>query len=331
MILPLISACIAGLFGRALGFKGLSVFSTSCLGFVLMISCIAFYEVSTKTCFAHIKMTTWIDSGVLNSNWGFLFDSLTVTMCFIISFISFLVHLYSIGYMFHDPHLPPFMSYLSLFTFFMLILVTAGNFVQRFVVSKNFFKKSLFISNKKIIDVFTSGGSAVAVILITYSLGVVQNSIFNVSLNELTLIPEFFLAFSAVTIITHCSLIASNRRYNSALIQFSVTSLSILILFLTFLLYLHEEEAYGNLYFQFFFLRDSLGLVSKIITITASLFCMYLLQDYNIEYKINSTEYYLLMLYAVLGLTALITANDFGTIFLSIELISLSFYLLWQG
>jgi NADH-ubiquinone oxidoreductase chain 5 len=132
-MLPLISACIAGLFGRALGFKGSSVFSTSCLGLVLIISCIAFYEVSTKTCFAHIKMTTWIDSGVLNINWVFLFDSLTVTMCFIISFISFLVHLYSIEYMSHDPHLPRFMSYLSLFTFFMLILVTAGNFVQMFV------------------------------------------------------------------------------------------------------------------------------------------------------------------------------------------------------
>ena len=62
-----------------------------------------------------------------------MFDTLTVSMCVIVTFISSLVHLYSIEYMSHDPHLPRFMSYLSLFTFFMLILVTADNFVQMFV------------------------------------------------------------------------------------------------------------------------------------------------------------------------------------------------------
>jgi NADH:ubiquinone oxidoreductase subunit 5 (subunit L)/multisubunit Na+/H+ antiporter MnhA subunit len=63
----------------------------------------------------------------------FMFDSLTVSMCVVVTFISFLVHLYSTEYMSHDPHLPRFMSYLSLFTFFMLILVTADNFLQMFV------------------------------------------------------------------------------------------------------------------------------------------------------------------------------------------------------
>jgi len=62
-----------------------------------------------------------------------MFDSLTVTMCCVVTFISFLVHLYSTEYMSHDPHLSRFMSYLSLFTFFMLILVTADNFIQMFV------------------------------------------------------------------------------------------------------------------------------------------------------------------------------------------------------
>ena len=133
IVLPLISACFAGLFGKTLGFKGSSIFSTTCLSIVLLISCIVFYEVSANNCCVYIKFTTWIDSGALNINWGFLFDSLTIIMCFIISFISFLVHLYSIEYMSHDPHLPRFMSYLSLFTFFMLVLVTADNFVQMFV------------------------------------------------------------------------------------------------------------------------------------------------------------------------------------------------------
>ena len=157
----------------------------------------------------------------------------------------------------------------------------------------------------------------------------IENSIFNISLHELSLIPEFFLGFTAVILIIHCSLIAYSKRYNSILLQFSVTSLCILIVFLTFLLYFHEAYvAVKYLSFEFSFLSDSLGFLSKIITVAASLVCMYLLQDYIIEYKINSTEYDLLMLYAILGLTMLITANDFVTIFLALELQSLSLYML---
>jgi len=62
-----------------------------------------------------------------------MFDSLTVIMFMIVTFISFLVHVYSIEYMGYDPHLSRFMCYLSLFTFFMLILVSADNFLQMFV------------------------------------------------------------------------------------------------------------------------------------------------------------------------------------------------------
>ena len=75
-----------------------------------------------------------MDSGTLNINWGFHFEKvLTVVMCCVVNFISFLVHLYSVEYMKYDPHLPRFIGYLSLFTFFMLILVTADNFIQMFV------------------------------------------------------------------------------------------------------------------------------------------------------------------------------------------------------
>lgn len=70
---------------------------------------------------------------VLHIDWGFMFDSLTVFMCVIVTFISLLVHVYSTEYMGHDPHISRFMSYLSLFTFFMLILVSADNFLQMFV------------------------------------------------------------------------------------------------------------------------------------------------------------------------------------------------------
>jgi len=70
---------------------------------------------------------------LFNVSWGFLFDSLTVIMLVVVTFISSLVHLYSIEYMGHDPHLSRFMSYLSLFTAFMLVLVSADNYVQMFV------------------------------------------------------------------------------------------------------------------------------------------------------------------------------------------------------
>src|SRR5205814_6541854 len=75
---------------------------------------------------------SWFDVRILQVNWAFMFDSLTVVMLLVVTFVSSLVHLYSIEYMSEDPHLPRFMSYLSLFTFFMLMLVTSNNFVQMF-------------------------------------------------------------------------------------------------------------------------------------------------------------------------------------------------------
>merc|ERR1712127_469649 len=101
--------------------------------FTFLLSAFAFYEVALIGCPVYIKLMPWINSETLNVDWGFLFDSLTVVMCCVITFVSSLVHLYSTEYMSHDPHLPRFMSYLSLFTFFMLILVTADNFIQMFV------------------------------------------------------------------------------------------------------------------------------------------------------------------------------------------------------
>jgi NADH-ubiquinone oxidoreductase chain 5 len=133
IFLPLIGSCFAGLFGRHLGYWGSSFITTSCLSLSFFLSIFAFYEVAFLNCPVYIKVATWISSELLNIDWGFLFDSLTVSMCIIVTFISSLVHLYSIEYMAHDPHLPRFMSYLSLFTFFMLILVTADNYVQMFV------------------------------------------------------------------------------------------------------------------------------------------------------------------------------------------------------
>ena len=133
VFLSLIGFCVAGLFGRNIGPKGSAIITTGCLVVSFFLSLFAFYEVGLMGSPVYIRLSTWVSSEVLLINWGFLFDSLTVVMCIVVTFISSLVHLYSIEYMSHDPHLPRFMSYLSLFTFFMLILVTADNYIQMFL------------------------------------------------------------------------------------------------------------------------------------------------------------------------------------------------------
>ena len=96
------------------------------------MSTIAFFEVALSGCPCYIKVAPWIDSELFNVPWGFLFDSLTVVMLVVVTFISTLVHLYSTEYMNGDPHQTRFMSYLSLFTAFMLVLVTADNLLVMF-------------------------------------------------------------------------------------------------------------------------------------------------------------------------------------------------------
>ena len=133
VLLPLISAIVSGFFGRYIGKKGAQILTTSFVGISAILSLIAFYEVALCANPCYITLITWIDSELLYASWGFIFDSLTVVMLIVVTIVSSLVHLYSIEYMGNDPHVPRFMSYLSLFTFFMLILVTADNFIQMFV------------------------------------------------------------------------------------------------------------------------------------------------------------------------------------------------------
>lgn len=133
ILLPLISFLTASIFGKSLGPKGTSIITVYCLVLTFFFSLAGFYEVCLMGSPTYIKLFTWIDSELFNVDWGFQFDSLSILMCCVVTFVSSIVHLYSTEYMSHDPHLPRFMSYLSLFTFFMLILVTADNFVQLFV------------------------------------------------------------------------------------------------------------------------------------------------------------------------------------------------------
>merc|ERR1711871_1538565 len=106
--------------------------TTSTTMTAFFLSCVAFYEVGLCGCTCSIQLAPWFVSELFDAQWGFLFDSLTVVMLVVITSVSSLVHLYSISYMEGDPHLPRFMSYLSLFTFCMLMLVTGDNFIQLF-------------------------------------------------------------------------------------------------------------------------------------------------------------------------------------------------------
>jgi NADH-ubiquinone oxidoreductase chain 5 len=98
----------------------------------VILTVILFYKVSFNQTLIFIKAGTWIYSDILQVDWGFYVDNLTLVMLLVVNTISALVHLYSVDYMSHDPHLPRFMSYLSLFTFFMLMLVTGDNLVILF-------------------------------------------------------------------------------------------------------------------------------------------------------------------------------------------------------
>jgi len=133
VILPLIGAIISGLLGRFIGSKGACIITTSLVGISAFLSLIAVYEVGLSDSPCYIHLGRWMESEMFDANWGFMFDSLTVSMLVVVNGVSSLVHLYSTGYMSHDPHRPRFMAYLSLFTFFMLMLITGDNFIQMFL------------------------------------------------------------------------------------------------------------------------------------------------------------------------------------------------------
>ena len=132
VILPLLSFFSGCILGRFLGY-GVCYITISGVLVSLFISCNLFYEILSTGVSYKIQVAPWIISDSLTINWCFCFDSLTSTMLIVVTFISSLVHIYSTEYMKEDPHLYRFMSYLSLFTFFMLVLVTANNFLQLFV------------------------------------------------------------------------------------------------------------------------------------------------------------------------------------------------------
>lgn len=133
LVFPVVSFLILGFFGRAIGRSGATILSTSLIGMSASLSFLAFYEIAVGGSMIQMSLPLWISAGAFYLTWGFVFDSITVSMLVVVLTISFFVHLYSSSYMVLDPFLVRFMSYLSLFTFFMLCLVTSNNYVQMFL------------------------------------------------------------------------------------------------------------------------------------------------------------------------------------------------------
>ena len=132
VFLPLIGSLIAGLFGRQLGDRGAQLATVIPMLLGAALACFILYDVALVGNERTVELFTWIESGALEVSWALRFDSLSAVMVFVVLVVSAMIHVYSIGYMAHDRSVPRFMAYLSLFTFFMLTLVTADNFLQLF-------------------------------------------------------------------------------------------------------------------------------------------------------------------------------------------------------
>ncbi len=188
--LPLIASIIVGFFGNLIGHRNSEIVTSLLVTISAILSSIVLYEVIVNQYQDNIVIATWINSGSLEVNWSMKIDSLSAIMLVVVTFISSLVHIYSIGYMSHDPHKPRFMAYLSLFTFAMLMLVTSDNFIQLFFGWEGVGLCSYFLigfwfkketANKAAIKAFLVNrvgdfGFALGIFLIFYLFGTVNYS-----------------------------------------------------------------------------------------------------------------------------------------------------------
>ncbi|WP_421791512.1 NADH-quinone oxidoreductase subunit L [Hyphobacterium sp.] len=129
---PLVGCLIAGLFQRFIGDRAAQLITTGLLILSAVLSAWVFYDVIFQDNARTIQLATWMSIGSFEANWAIRLDPLSAVMLVVVTSVSSLVHVYSWGYMSHDPHKARFFSYLSLFTFAMLMLVTADDFLQLF-------------------------------------------------------------------------------------------------------------------------------------------------------------------------------------------------------
>ena len=132
VFLPLAGSIISGFFGKALGLKLSHLISCTLILTSSFLSAYLFYLVLNGHQYESLFLLEWINSGSIDASWSLRFDTLTSVMLVVVTSVSALVHIYSIGYMSHDPYQYRFFSYLSFFTFAMLMLVTSDNLLQLF-------------------------------------------------------------------------------------------------------------------------------------------------------------------------------------------------------
>ena len=188
--LPLIASIISGFFGKFIGDRNSEIITSLLVSISALFSVTVFYDVIVNQYQENIVIATWINSGSLEVNWSINIDTLSAVMLIVVTSVSALVHIYSIGYMSHDPHKPRFMAYLSLFTFAMLVLVTSDNFIQLFFGWEGVGLCSYFLigfwfkkdtANKAAIKAFLVNrvgdfGFALGIFLIFYLFGTVNYS-----------------------------------------------------------------------------------------------------------------------------------------------------------
>jgi NADH-quinone oxidoreductase subunit L len=132
LFLPLFGSIISGFFGKYIGDRSSEILTSFLVSTSAILSLIIFFNVVTNNYENNLVIASWINSGQLNVNWSIKIDPISSIMLVVVTLISSLVHIYSIGYMANDKHKPRFMAFLSLFTFAMLTLVTSDNFLQLF-------------------------------------------------------------------------------------------------------------------------------------------------------------------------------------------------------
>ncbi len=230
VFLPLVAAIISGFFGNKLGNRFSEILTSLFVSISAIFSIYIFYNVMINDYNSNIIISSWINSGTLEVNWSIKIDPLSSVMLVVVTFISSLVHIYSIGYMHHDPHKPRFMSYLSLFTFSMLMLVTSDNFLQLFFGWEGVGVCSYFLigfwfkkqsANNAAIKAFLVNrvgdfGLALGIFLIFYYFGTINyKEVFNLIP---TLISEKinFLGFNFVVIDLICILLFIGAMGKSA-------------------------------------------------------------------------------------------------------------------
>ena len=230
LFLPLLASVISGFFGKTIGDKLSQIITSLFVSISAILSFFVLFKVISHDYSNNLVVATWINSGTLNVNWSIKIDALSSVMLVVVTLVSSLVHIYSIGYMSHDPHKPRFMAYLSLFTFAMLTLVTSDNFIQLFFGWEGVGLCSYFLigfwykkesANAAAIKAFVVNrvgdfGFALGIFLIFYIFGTVNYDEVFTQIPSILDKKLFFLGFNVNTVDLICLLLFVGAMGKSA-------------------------------------------------------------------------------------------------------------------